>query len=118
MAKLNYESLRKLDSIGVEFDEELHRMVQDCRERPFKEAKRIVTLKVELKPVMDESGAGSVKVAVTVGVLAKRPPLQTNTVEMRFSGDGEQLEFDLPSAPKTAKTKRAGRTSADKMGDI
>ena len=112
--KLSYESLRKLDGIGVEFDQELSRMVQDCRERPFKDKVRIVTLKVELKPVVDEEiGAGSVEVEVTVGVLAKRPPLQTQTTTMKFAGDGEQLEFSVVAAPKTA-TVRPPRSSGSR----
>lgn len=111
MTKLSYESLRKINDIGNEFDQELHRMVQDCRERPFKKQKRTVVFKVELQPVVDdEAGSGSVKVDVTAGVLAKRPPLQTNTNEMTFSSDGEQLEFTLPTAPKSAPVRRSRKT--------
>ena len=78
MAKveLTLESLSKIDGgrLNVAFQQELHRVLQDCIDRPALDTPRTITLKVSTVPTLNDDGTlGNAVHKVTInGNLPKR----------------------------------------------
>lgn len=100
LVKLDLEQLKVLDDgrIAAAFEQELKHVILDLMDRPGDDRARSVSLKVNFKPICDETGTcESVNVQVDIG--SKLPARKSRVYDMRArkSQKGPMLVFNEDS---------------------
>lgn len=83
MIEVDCTGMLEIDSgrIKAALDLELQKMIEDCEDRPLVNKDRVVTLKIKLRPVCNDTSMESVDVSCEIN--GKAPPRATNAYNMR-----------------------------------
>lgn len=83
MIEVDCTGMLEIDSgrIKAALDLELQKMIEDCEDRPLVTKDRVVTLKIKLKPVCNDTTMESVDVSCEIN--GKVPVRATNAYNMR-----------------------------------
>ena len=100
----NLENLVQLDfgKVGLAFNSEVERVVQDCQDRPGDEGQRKVSVTFNFKPKLEPSGPLECdRVAVECEVTSSIPKRRTRIYDMMPRRDNKLLfNPDLPLEPE------------------